>query len=357
MTSYKDKVNHQIKQYQSVGKQRREGADIEELPGVFHYWSNRYILPLIQDIFGVNSIYELYTQNFTTSILSSRCFRLLSLGCGDCSFEVEIAKGLLGKGVNDFVFDCFELSPHLISLSRERIDAAGLANHFQFTECDINTWDGHGCYAGVMAHQALHHIVSLERLFEQIRKVMTPESVFVVSDMIGRNGHMRWPETLDIVQGIWAFLPDHLKYNQQLDRFDEIFVNHDCSVQGFEGIRSQDILPLLVENFHFDRFLAYGGLPEVFIERAFGHNYNPNDPKERAFVDFLEMINRLLIDLGYLKPTMMFAVLDLKNGGTRCYRHWTPEFCVRKEEEKQIHEQSVPVSENSLLKRIIRKFK
>jgi len=46
----------------------------------------------------------------------------------------------------------------------------------------------------------------------------------------------------------------------------------------------------LIERFHFDRFLAYGNLPEVFIERRFGHNYDSDDPKEKAFVDFLELL-------------------------------------------------------------------
>jgi len=32
----------------------------------------------------------------------------------------------------------------------------------------------------------------------------------------------------------------------------------DCSKQGFEGIRAQDILPLLVKKFSFRSFLGFG---------------------------------------------------------------------------------------------------
>jgi hypothetical protein len=38
----------------------------------------------------------------------------------------------------------------------------------------------------------------------------------------------------------------------------------------------------------------------------------------------------LLIDLGHIKPTMMFAVMNMQGGDTVCHKHWTPEFCIRK---------------------------
>ena len=54
-----------------------------------------------------------------------------------------------------------------------------------------------------MAHHSLHHIVALETLFGQIVERLEPEGAFITMDLIGRNGHMRWPETLAIVRHIW----------------------------------------------------------------------------------------------------------------------------------------------------------
>ncbi len=330
MASYTEKVQRQIDQYRNVG-QERTVADIQELPAMFHYWSNRYVLPLIVEILGVGNIFELYSKYFAESLARiPDNNRLLSVGCGDCSFETGVAQDLINKGVEDFVFECLDISPHLIRKSQERVDSLGLGAHFVIAQGDINHWTPAEIYCGVMAHQSLHHVVELERLLGSIRSALHPDGVFISSDMIGRNGHMRWPEALEIVNAIWAFLPDHLKHNRLLKRFEETYYNHDCSQEGFEGIRSQDILPLLVKSFHFERFLAYGNIPDVFIERCFGHNYSPDDGKERAFVDFLEFLNRLLIDLGHIKPTMMFAVMDMKpQGDTICYKHWTPEYCIR----------------------------
>jgi hypothetical protein len=138
--------------------------------------------------------------------------------------------------------------------------------------------------------------------------------------MIGRNGHMRWPEALEIIQDIWKFIPDHYKTNHQLKRVEKEYDNWDCSKTGFEGICAQDILPLLVAKFTFRAFLG------------FGHNLDVDNQRDTGFIDFLEQLNSLLIDLGYLKPTMIYGVMTRRKQHApppRCYRHWTPAFCAR----------------------------
>ncbi len=111
--------------------------------------------------------------------------------------------------------------------------------------------------AACLAHHSLHHLVELELLFEQVTTWLAPEGAFVAVDMIGRNGHMRWPETLAIVRDIWTGLPDRLKWDRMFGRLDRWFENWDCSIEGFEGIRAQDILPLLLRGgFRFERFIS-----------------------------------------------------------------------------------------------------
>jgi len=89
---------------------------------------------------------------------------------------------------------------------------------------------------------------------------------------------------------------------------------------------------VLVEKFTFRGFLGFGNLPDIFIDRGFGHNLNVDNPRDTGFIDFLEYLNSLLIDLGYLKPTMIYGVMTRRNQHAplpKCYRHWTPEFCIR----------------------------
>ena len=182
-----------------------------------------------------------------------------------------------------------------------------------------------------MCHHSLHHVLELEHLITKIRKSLHPKGYFVSIDVIGRNGHMRWPEAQEIIERIWRFLPEKKRYHHILKTMDREYINRDCSVEGFEGIRSQDILPILIENFCFEKFFAFGNLIDVFTSRGFGASYDSNDEYDKAFIDFIQYLNDLLIDLGHIKPTRMCAVMSLNcDNQTKIYKNWTPEFCVRK---------------------------
>ena len=127
--------------------------------------------------------------------------------------------------------------------------------------------------------------------------------------MIGRNGHMRWPEALVIVNEYWEELPASYRYDRQ--RFCQLdaFVNWDCAKDGFEGIRAQDILPLLVQRFSFEVFLAFSNVIDPFIERSFGPNFSVERDWDRTFVERVHARDEEELAAGRIKPTHMFAVM------------------------------------------------
>ena len=249
--------------------------------------------------------------------------------------EISLIKKLLEMGETDFVIEGLELSPLRSERAQANARKEGVQQFLEINESDLNRWVPSRRYSTVIAKDTLHHVVELEHLFDSIHEALEDEGIFVTTDMIGRNGHMRWPEALEIIQEIWKFIPDHYKTNHQLKRVEHEYVNWDCSKTGFEGIRAQDILPLLLERFSFKTFLGFANLPDIFIERGFGHNLSIDNPRDIGFIDFLEQLNTLLIDLGYLKPTMMYASMTRRRPNApppRYYRHWTPEFCARIED-------------------------
>ncbi len=322
--SYSARLDAQIEQYRQV-------ENIHDLPDIFHYWSNKHLRPRLNAVTGADSIADFYALPFAQAARAAGSGRrLLSIGAGDCSLEVAVAKRLIELGTRDFRLDCLEISPHLLERARSSIEKEGLGYCVQLLRTDLNEWRPDARYAGVMANHSLHHLVELERVFSAVADALEDGGSFVSNDMIGRNGHMRWPEVLEFVEGIWSFMPDRYKFNRQLGRLDARFVNWDCSNDGFEGIRAQDILPLLTGRFGFTMFLGFGGIVDVFVDRAFGHNFDPNSPSDTAFIDFLQLLNDRLIDGGVIKPTTMFAVMCKERDiEPTCWRHWSPEFSVR----------------------------
>jgi SAM-dependent methyltransferase len=291
----------------------RESLVVHNLPDIYHYWSEKYLLPKLQAA-GFTSIAALFADP-----LSAMCARrpgatarFLSVGAGNCDMEIDLAASLREAGHTNFVIDCLDLNSAMLQRGTDAAAERGLADHIAPLQADFNQWHAATEYDGVVANQALHHVMNLEGLFAEIKRSLRPDGCFVISDMIGRNGHLRWPEALTLIHEYWQKLPPSHRFNWQLKRYETMFEDFDCSLEGFEGIRSQDILPLLVEHFHFDRFVGYGNLIDPFVDRSFGHNFDIHDEWDRAFIDEIHARDELEIGRGSLTPTHMFAVVDLQ---------------------------------------------
>ena len=104
----------------------------------------------------------------------------------------------------------------------------------------------------------------------------------------------------------------------------------DCSNEGFEGIRAQDILPLCVDRFGFETFLAFANVVDPFIDRSFGHHFDANGAWDRDFIDRVHARDEAEIRAGRIKPTHMMAVMTNDRGATPRIRDGlTPAGCVR----------------------------
>jgi SAM-dependent methyltransferase len=322
--SYEAKVEQEIRLYRDV-------ANVHELPAIFHYWSNKYLRPKLESL-GFKDPDDFYVQYITRLARSNAPLpcKILSLGAGNCDTEVRLSELLRDAGITNFIFHCLEINPQMVARGRRLARERRFLSHFAFIEADINSWEAKTSYDIVIANQSLHHIVELELLFDKTYRCLAESGFFLTNDMIGRNGHLRWPEALEFVQACWALLEPKHKWNHELKRQEEVYENWDCSLEGFEGVRSQDILPLLVERFQFDCFLGFSNVINVFVDRAFGHNFDISNSKDCYFIDFVAHLDEYFIEKGKLKPTQMIAAMR-KGGGApaRVYNHLTPEFCIR----------------------------
>lgn len=314
--AYKRQVQAQIDQYAA------SSAEMHDLPAVAGYMHETFHLPRIKEVFGATSVVEVFSRHFEESLRRTDNQQLISLGSGDCALELDVAQSLLERGAPPFLLTCYELSPVLAERGRAAAADRGLDHVLCVVEQDLNApMRLEGPVAAFMAHHSLHHIVQLEALFDTVRDHLHEKGSFVIADMIGRNGHARWPEVLTLIREIWATLPKNLKFDHMFEREDRWFENRDCSIEGFEGIRAQDISGLLLARFHYQKILAWGGIIDVFTDRSFGPNYHIQDAKDLAFLGSLQAAEDELIRTRRTTPTIMIAVLTLPGHGheTRCW--------------------------------------
>ncbi|MDR2173028.1 MAG: class I SAM-dependent methyltransferase [Burkholderiales bacterium] len=256
--------------------------------------------------------------------------RFASIGSGNCDAEIRIASSLRHLGMNRFSIRCVDLNPAMLKRGEERAKQNELDKHIVTEKADFNYWRPQHDYDAIIANQSLHHVVNLEGLFDAVKTALRPSGLFIISDMIGRNGHQRWPEALAIVEAFWNELPQSYRYSQLTGEQEETFINRDCSVDGFEGIRAQDILPLLMERFSFDFFLGFSNVISPFIGRCFGPNFNVDNEWDRAFIDRVQERDEDEILSGRIKPTQMLAVVNKRDQGKEIYfKNMSPAFCMR----------------------------
>jgi SAM-dependent methyltransferase len=310
----------------------RDCVNVHDLPDIFHYWSDGRIRPKLE-VFGFSGPLGMFDKYLGEHCASNqgRAVRFVSLGSGNCDLEIGMAQSLIGKGYQNFVIDCLDLNPAMLERGRAAAAENGLADHLCFVEADFNDWQPSREYDAVVANQALHHVVNLEGLFGQVRSALAPRGRFIISDMIGRNGHQLWPEALEIVHEYWRQLPPRYRFNQALKRHEELYESWDCSVESFEGIRAQDILPLLLEYFHFQFFFGCGNVIDPFVGRAFGHNFDPKEAWDRELIDRVHLRDAQEMAAGRITPTHMLAVVaNDRDRPTLFTEPLSPEFCVRR---------------------------
>ena len=309
-TTYDEKIKREIEIYKN---NKNVSSD---LPDIFHYWSNKYLKEMYTvidtNVKDTISLYVYYIKKFK----NKSKILIGSFGSGNCNIEIEIAKKLIEEDCYNFEFNCIDINIEMLKRGRKSAEENNLVDKFKFIKSDIRDWKTNNKYDIFITEAALHHFVELEALFNKINLYMTDEGYFVINDTIGKNGHARWPETLNFINKIWNTLPKAKKYNHQFKRICDPYLNWDCTdphgTPNFEGIRAQDILPLLIKYFNFESVIWWGGLIEVFIDRGYGHNYIKNNIDDCKFIDNIHKLNEICIELNLIKPTQIIGAVKKK---------------------------------------------
>jgi len=205
----------------------------------------------------------------------------------------------------------------------------GVADMVETTIADFNTWVPTFELDVILANHSLHHVVEVEHLLAGVHEHLADDGVFVISDIIGRNGHLRWPEALDFVRRLWRNLPDRYKFDHQLKQQNVEFLDWDCSGEGFKGIRAQDLLPELLKRFHPGLFLAFANVIDIFVDRSYGPNFDPHRAEDVDWLSRIADLDETLLDLGLITPTHLMTVMHKHPVECMAYGKRTPQRCLR----------------------------
>jgi SAM-dependent methyltransferase len=305
--------------------------EIHDLPPIYHYWSERHCTPLLEEV-GLTSLDAFWDREIAAICArrDPRPARLVSIGAGNGDIEITIATRLRQSGISNLEILLLELNPTMLDRALVLAKEVGMADRVEVIQGDFNSWKATGPADVYFAHHSLHHVVALENLFDEVHRSLAPDGVLLINDMIGRNGHKRWPEAAELVNRVWSVTPERYRFNHYLGHVDDVYPDLDCSGEGFEGIRAQDILPLLLDSFHPATYVTFANIIDPFVDRVYGPNFDPQNSEDTAFIEALATIDDATIDLGVTTPTHMFAAFHTEPVECRYPRRRSPERTVRR---------------------------
>ncbi len=297
--------------YEFEKKRFSSAGELHNLPPIFSFYNENFLKPKLMENLGSNSFLDLVVTEAIKirKVLGEEVLKIVSLGAGHGQIEMELMKyiQLWYKGNCEIL--CLDLfSPE--DEKSEQVD--GFTYKIIRKKADLNTPQSHGDFHLALAHHSLHHIENLQAILDSAVTMLSEEKgKFIISDVVGRNGHMRWPEALAVIRQVWETLEDSKKFQHQFRHQDLWYENWDCSNEGFEGIRAQEVLRELYLRFRDNRVYFWGGIVEPLLDRGFGWNFSPENTLDCDFISKLVKLEERLIEKGILTPTQIIGVFDL----------------------------------------------
>lgn len=288
----------------------------DTLPGIFNYWSGRYLAPDALRL-GISSPERFYLENIHQSAArGSTPVRVASIGSGAASMEMDIVAELKASGL-PVVFTCIDFNPTLMRQATKMAVSRGLEGSMDFVTRDCNLPFLLEPQDIVIVNQFFHHVTALEVFCASLRQSLTDDGVLLTSDIIGRNGHRLWPDIEANVQRTWESLPMKQRYDRYYNTVQQRYRPVDHAAYSNEGVRAQDVVACLLEEFDFELFFTFGGAVMPFVERRIGFNFNPDSPDDRAFIDRVHLEDSAALVAMRYPASNMIASLRKKGVATK----------------------------------------
>lgn len=133
----------------------------------------------------------------------------------------------------------------------------------------------------ILCVSGLHHIVELESVFAFIDVALADDGEFwSIGEAIGRNGNRLWGRDLAAANACFSALPERLRHNHHTGKIDASLPDDDYGSASFEGIRSQELLPLMLERFDPVDLYRRNCFLWRLVNQAYSRNYDMADPDD-----------------------------------------------------------------------------
>jgi SAM-dependent methyltransferase len=309
MSTYEQRLQQEVAHYEKVFK----GRMTQDVPPIWDQ-VEAHLADEIEAATGVRNLYQYVARH----VRGRGTVDMLGLGSGACGNELDGIAPLLRQ-------DGCELTLACVDVNKKGLEQAGAAAgqrgiRFRSIVEDINRMSlGENQYDVIVAYASLHHFLELEHVAREINRALRPDGVFVTVDIPTRNGYLMWDETLAAVNAIWRVLPPKYKIDHTgfaVPTFVATYTNIDYSVNCFECINSEAILPALRRHLREIAFVPALSIARRFFDTKFGPNYDLREPLDLAIFNFVMQLDRYYLAAAILQPETFFGAYQKRAAGS-----------------------------------------
>jgi len=298
MIRQRDKIDRTKKAWNKYHLDKAQGLS-------FSWWDSPVIVQECQRLVTGDPEMDIY--QFLKKCLPHLPF---DKGLSICSGSGEFERDLLDHNICNSI-DAYEIAEERV---KEGVRAAQEKNYpITFHVEDVNTAVfKNNRYDICFSWSALHHIENLEGVCENIRKGLKDDGVLIVQEYIGPN-RFQWQEKqIEITNRILKLLPESFKKSSRTgtikERVERPTAHFMKESDPSEGVRSEDIISVLKSFFNIKIIRFFGGpIYHLLFDEIMG-NFDHNDKKDVAFIRFVLLLERTLIEEGNLDNNYVFIV-------------------------------------------------
>ena len=220
-----------------------------------------------------------FQQRLKARADGGRVVKVLSLCSGAARIEASFASQvgpLVEWSLLDINVDLLELASRQFAPEIKLDLVEGNANNLVFSR---EKWDI------ILCVSALHHVVELEQLVRFCHSSLNEHGEFwSIGECVGRNGNRLWPDARAEANRFFAQLPATYRLNRHTKQLDREIPDNDYSVGCFEGIRSEEIEPVLDRWFHPVDVYRRNCFLWRLINLAYSDNFDPGVADDRKWI-------------------------------------------------------------------------
>jgi len=257
----------------SFNETKRYGSNWWNIPSVEKRWN--YLITGNEDLS--------YEQYVSSKYFSNESIKMLSIGSGVCSHELDFAR-LNPK----WQITCIDFSEKLLQLARKIRDEEKLTN-IDFLIKDIHNYNlpvNH--YDFVLFHASLHHFNNIDSFIDKIKGTLSHKGMLIINEYVGANrlqySSLQLKEINQCLKLIDKKYRKMFRTNIYKDKYYGSGILRMIISDPSECVDSESIIPVIHSKFTIIEEKEFGGNLLMPVLKDISHHFVELDDRKKEIL-------------------------------------------------------------------------